>query len=57
MGGSTSYSNVLSVVADAVPTSMTAPTLTIAHPYNITVAWTALTTTANGGDLPIFYLL
>jgi hypothetical protein len=57
MGGSTSYSTVIAVLADAYPSSMTTPTMVETHPYNITVAWTALTTSANGGDIPIFYLL
>jgi hypothetical protein len=57
MGSTSSYSNVLLVYADTFPTSMTAPTLTAVHPYNISVSWSALTSAANGGDLPIFYRL
>ena len=57
MGIGSGYSNTLTVYANTYPTSMTTPTLTAVHPYNITVSWSALTSTANGGDLPIFYKL
>ena len=56
VGMSDVYSPVLSVLSDVLPIAMTTPTLVKVTPGNITISWTALTnTTANGGDLPIFY--
>lgn len=54
----TVYSNVLPVTCDTVPISMTAPTLVEVNPSDITIKWDALTdSTANGGDVPDFYLV
>lgn len=56
IGLTTSYSAVLTMVADKIPQSMGALTLVSINPTNCTISWADLTTdAANGGDLPIFY--
>lgn len=51
------YSTVQEVTADSVPSGMGTLTATDVNPYNVTVSWDDLTTSANGGDIPNFYLL
>lgn len=56
VGLGTVPSPVLSVVADSLPTGMTAITNGTINPTDITITWTELSNkTLNGGDLPIFY--
>lgn len=40
-----------------LPTGMSTPTVGNVDPLNITISWTELTDSRNGGDIPIFYLV
>lgn len=42
---------------DSVPSGMGDLTAASVNPLNITITWADLTTAANGGDVPTFYLL
>lgn len=56
MGLTTSYSTVLTMVADKIPQSMGALTLVSINPTNSTISWADLTTdAATGGDPINFY--
>jgi|LauGreDrversion4_2_1035121.scaffolds.fasta_scaffold01506_22 hypothetical protein len=49
---------ILQITADFIPSGMTALSVTVVRPRNITLTWNELTdTTLNGRDVPDFYLL
>ena len=56
IGKGTTYSSVLKVQADDLPSYMTALSLIETNPTNIIIDWANLTNmNYNGGDYPIFY--
>lgn len=47
----------LTCTCDTEPTGMSDLTASDINPMNVTITWSELTTSANGGDIPSFYLL